>query len=129
MPPPTGRLTLDLGSLAGPITPGAQACRQGSVIVVVVGCQIGITAKPVGLDILDPAVAAMATDNNVPIGGSTGSLTDGSVGARIADAPRRYEAPAKKANDMVGNGLQPTSAAPTTALAPETQPAASSGGG
>ena len=129
MPSPTGRLTLDLGSLATPVAPGAQACRQGPVVVVVVGCQIGITAKPVGLDILDPVVAAMASDNNVPIGGSTGSLTDGSVGARTADAPRRRETPAKQANDMVGNGPQPTSAAPTTTLAPETQPAAPSGGG
>ena len=126
MPSPTGRLTLDLGGL---VAPGAQACRQGPVVVVVVGCQIGITAKPVGLDILDPVVAAMASDNNVPIGGSTGSLTDGSVGARTADAPRRRETPAKQANDMVGNGPQPTSAAPTATLAPETQPAASSGGG
>ena len=126
MPPPTGRLTLDLGGL---VAPGAQACRQGPVVVVVVGCQIGITAKPVGLDILDPAVAATASDNNVPIGGSTGSLTDESAGTKVADAPRRYETPAKQANDMVGNGPQPTSAAPTATLAPETQPAASSGGG
>jgi len=128
MPPPTGRLTLDLGSLAALVAPGVQACRQG-LVVVVVGCQIGITAKPVGLDILDPAVAATASDNNVPVGGGTGSLTDGSTGARTADAPRRCELPAKHASDTVGNGPQPTSAAPTAVLAPETQPAAPSGGG
>ena len=128
MPSPTGRLILDLGGLAAPVAPGAQACRQGPVVVVV-GCQIGITAKPVGLDILDPAVAATVADKNIPIGGSTGSLTDGSTGAKVADAPRRYELPAKQANDMVGNGPQPTSAAPTATLAPETQPAAPSGGG
>lgn len=135
MPPPTGGLTLNLGGPVGPIAPEAQAYRQGPVVVVV-GCQIGITAKPVGLDVLNPAVAATASDNNVPIGGSSGSLTDDSVGAKVADALRQYEAsksppepPAKQAGDTVGDGSKPTSAAPAATPALEEQTAAPGGGG
>jgi len=59
MTPPSGTLNLTLAGPSGPIDPAAQAYRQGPVILAV-GCQIGITAKPVGLDILNPAVAANA---------------------------------------------------------------------
>ena len=57
MAPPVGELTLHLGS------PEAPAVRSGAVLVMV-GCQVGITSKPVGVEALNPLLSAAPNVNS-----------------------------------------------------------------
>lgn len=56
MQPPGGAVTLNIGSPDNP-------AELHGVTVVAIGCQVGYTAKPVGLDVLNPALDAAAQYN------------------------------------------------------------------
>ncbi len=130
MQPPTGELSINVGG-----TPDNPAFRSGP-IVVIVGAQIGVTAKPVGLDILNPA-ASIAAQQNSGTTGSAATAGDVSVDKEAPDANIGGEGLAKAAAEQAAPAVvpdptletQPTEAEKAPEKQPEDQPAAPSGGG
>lgn len=129
MQPPTGELTISVGG-----TPDNPAARQGP-IVVIVGAQIGVTAKPVGLDILNPAASIAAQQNS---GTADSVATAGNVavdkeapGANIGRGGPAKAAAEQTESNAVETDLDthPVAAEQATGKNTEDQPAAPSGGG
>ena len=101
-------------------------------VVVVVNAQVGVTAKPVGLDVLNPAVALTAQASDNAVGQGDVAKTGGGnnpAGTEQAQTKQPAIPPAGSVPLPVG-GLKPASPslgapeAPKPADAPATAPAA-----
>lgn len=95
--PPNSRITLELRGIA-PAGP----------VIVVNNAQVGITAKPVGLDVLNPAasVAAQASDNAVGQGDVTKTDGGGNLLDNKQDASKDSPLPDKPLDDAAQQGQQ-----------------------